>query len=85
MHLGGGRVVVRDTDRTTDSIVLRALLNHVNQRFRFSYVLGQRPEAREVPFTDFDDEDEDENSMSQQDAELFSNEEHGAARSLGYG
>lgn len=71
------RVVVRDTDRVTDGIVLRALLNHVDQRFRFSYVLGNGPKA-ETSVSDFDDEDEDENGMSPKDAEFFSDEERGA-------
>lgn len=43
--------------RASDSEILRRLLNHVNQRFRFSYVLGNGP----VPHsTDFDDADEEE-------------------------
>lgn len=42
----------------TDSELLRRLLNHVNQRFRFSYVLGNGPQSRVV---DFDDSDDDEN------------------------
>ena len=71
------RVVVRDADRATDAIVLRALLNHVNQRFRFSYVLGNGPKP-EKSVADFDDEDEDENGVSPKDAELFSDEERGA-------
>ncbi len=52
------RVVVRNANKATDAIVLRALLNHVNQRFRFSYVLGNGPKA-ETSVADFDDEDED--------------------------
>ncbi len=71
------RVVVRDADKAADSIVLRALLNHVNQRFRFSYVLGNGPKP-EKTVTDFNDEDEDENAMSREDAELFSEEERSA-------
>ena len=71
------RVVVRDADRATEAIVLRALLNHVNQRFRFSYVLGNGPEP-EKSVADFDDEDEDESGVSAKDAELFSDEERGA-------
>ena len=71
------RAVVRDADRATDTIVLRALLNHVNQRFRFSYVLGNGPKS-EKSVADFDDEDEDENGVSPKDAELFSEEERGA-------
>jgi ATPase subunit of ABC transporter with duplicated ATPase domains len=40
-----------------DSEILRRLLNHVNQRFRFSYVLGNGPQFR---VEDFDDADEEE-------------------------
>lgn len=40
-----------------DSDVLRKLLMHVNQRFRFNYVLGNGPRAGEA---DEEDEDEDE-------------------------
>ena len=73
------RVVVRDADKATDAIVLRALLNHVNQRFRFSYVLGNGPKP-EKSVSDFDDEDEDENEngVGPTDVELFPDEEHGA-------
>ena len=71
------RVVVRDAAKATDAIVLRALLNHVNQRFRFSYVLGNGPKL-ETSVADFDDEDEEENGVSPKDAELFSDEERGA-------
>ena len=71
------RVVVRDVDKATDATVLRALLSHVNQRFRFSYVLGNGPKPVNS-VADFDDEDEDENGVSPRDAELFSDEERGA-------
>ena len=71
------RVVVRDADKATDAIVLRALLNHVNQRFRFSYVLGNGPKS-EKSVADFDDEDENENGVGPKDAELFPDEERGA-------
>ena len=71
------RVVVRDADKATDAIVLRALLNHVNQRFRFSYVLGNGPKS-EKSVADFDDEDEDEDGVYSKDTELFSDEERGA-------
>lgn len=40
-----------------DPVVLRQLLNHVNQRFRFSYILGNGPTAVS---TDFEAEDEDD-------------------------
>ena len=41
-----------------DVEVLRRLLNHVNQRFRFSYVLGNVPIAA-VRDSDFEDEEEE--------------------------
>ena len=41
-----------------DAEVLRHLLNHVNQRFRFSYVLGNGPTATPRS-SDFDDDEED--------------------------
>ena len=40
-----------------DSEILRRLLNHVNQRFRFSYILGNGPLSR---VNDFEDADEEE-------------------------
>ena len=69
------RVVIREAEKAADTIVLRALLNHVNQRFRFSYVLGNGP-SPEKDISDFDDEDEDENGASLKDTELFSDEEY---------
>ena len=39
-----------------DSEILRKLLMHVNQRFRFNYILGNGPQA---PASDDDDEDDD--------------------------
>ena len=44
----------------TDGEVLRRLLNHVNQRFRFSYVLGNGPQSRGADFDDSDEEDDDD-------------------------
>ena len=41
-----------------DAEVLRRLLNHVNQRFRFNYVLGNGP-AAPAGSSDFDDDDEE--------------------------
>lgn len=41
-----------------DAEVLRRLLNHVNQRFRFSYVLGNGPAAASR-VSDFDDNEEE--------------------------
>lgn len=57
----------------SDAEVLRHLLNHVNQRFRFSYVLGNGPAASSRS-SDFDDEEE----KSEVEAELFSEEERDA-------
>jgi hypothetical protein len=53
-----------------DAEVLRRLLNHVSQRFRFSYVLGNGP-ATALRIADFDD-DEDE---SESEADPFSVDE----------
>ena len=71
------RVAARDAAKATDAVVLRALLDHVNQRFRFSYVLGKGPKSK-TSVADFDDDGEDENGVSPRDAELFSDEERGA-------
>jgi energy-coupling factor transporter ATP-binding protein EcfA2 len=57
-----------------DAEVLRRLLNHVNQRFRFSYVLGNGPVA-DSRSADFDDDDED---TSEDEASLVSEEESDA-------
>ena len=53
-----------------DAEVLRHLLNHVNQRFRFSYVLGNGPAV--APRSSDFDEDEDEPEV---ELELLSEEE----------
>jgi hypothetical protein len=50
--------------RAPDSKVLRRHLNHVYQRFRFSYVLGNGPQFR---VADFDDADEEEDAESPAD------------------
>lgn len=42
-----------------DATVLRRLLNHVNQRFRFNYILGNGPTAKGTDFDAEDDDDED--------------------------
>ena len=63
------RAIARNAD---DAAVLQCLLNHVNQRFRFSYVLGTGPKAT-TSVSDFDDEDEE----SERDAGLFPAEELG--------
>lgn len=42
----------------SDATVLRRLLNHVDQRFRFNYVLGNGPKDTKS-ISDFDDEDEE--------------------------
>ena len=56
----------RDAD---DTSVLRRLLNHVDQRFRFNYVLGNGPKT-EPDISDFDEESE-----SEDDVESFLNDE----------
>ncbi len=57
----------------SDDEVLRRLLAHVNQRFRFNYVLGNGP----YPVTsDFDEEEDDEDDDSGKwDARLFTTED----------
>ena len=56
-----------------EATVLRRLLEHVNQRFRFNYVLGNGPKAASsIP--DFDDEEE----KIEEDAEAVSVEDFGA-------
>ena len=68
------RAVLEAHKDADDATVLRRLLNHVNQRFRFNYVLGNGPKAMQgIP--DFDDE---ENEESEADAGLFPAEEFGA-------
>jgi len=52
--------------------VLRRMLNHVNQRFRFSYVLGNGPVAKGREFDSDDDDDLED------DVPLFAPEELGA-------
>jgi len=56
-----------------DAEVLRRLLNHVNQRFRFSYVLGNGP-STSARSSDFDDDEEE----SGDEAELPTEDELGA-------
>lgn len=58
-----------------DVEVLRRLLNHVNQRFRFSYVIGNGPAAA-VRDPDFESEDDEEESGGEPD--LLSADEHNA-------
>ena len=64
------RTIVRDTDDATDATVLRRLLNHANQRFRFSYVLGNGPKTNSG-ISDFDEEDDE----IEVDAELLPTED----------
>ena len=66
------RTIVRDAEDATDATVLRCLLNHVNQRFRFSYILGTGPKTM-TSISDFDDEDEEPEA----DVGLFPTEELG--------
>lgn len=47
-----------------DASVLRRLLSHVNQRFRFNYILGNGPDVKESDFDSEDDDDaEEENAL----------------------
>ena len=59
--------------RADDAEVLRRLLNHVNQRFRFNYVLGNGPAAAPLSL-DFDDDEEE----SEGEVDLLSEEGHDA-------
>ena len=52
--------VLAASRQAPDGEILRRLLNHVNQRFRFSYVLGNGPAAE---MADFDEADEDEETQ----------------------
>ena len=62
--------VLAAANKADDAEVLRRLLNHVNQRFRFNYVLGNGPAV--VPHgSDFDDDDEE----SEGEVDLLSEEE----------
>ena len=56
-----------------DAEVLRHLLNHVSQRFRFSYVLGNGPPVAPRS-SDFDDDEEE----SEGEADLLTDEERDA-------
>ena len=68
------RTIARDPD-TDDATVLRRLLNHVEQRFRFNYILGNGPKNK-TTISDFDDEDEEEDPGI--DAGAPSDEESGS-------
>ena len=45
-------------DGVSNDTVLRYLLQHVNQRFRFNYILGNGPKSAQS-YSDFDDEDQE--------------------------
>lgn len=47
--------------KAPDGEILRRMLNHVNQRYRFSYVLGNGPA---LATTDFDDAEDEENDSA---------------------
>ena len=68
------RAIARDAD-IDDATVLRHILNHVEQRFRFNYILGNGPKNKTTTF-DFDDEDEEEDPRT--DAGAPSDEESGS-------
>ena len=69
------RAIVRDANGATDAIVLRTLLNHVSQRFRFSYVLGNGPQI-EQRISDFEDEDDLLIEKEDENTNVFSDEEN---------
>lgn len=64
--------VLAAANKADDTEVLRRLLSHVNQRFRFNYVLGNGP-AVAPPNSDFDD---DEDGL-EEETELLSDGENG--------
>ena len=66
--------VLAAANKADDADVLRRLLNHVNQRFRFNYVLGNGP-AVAPRSSDFDDDEEEE---SEGELDLLSEEERDA-------
>ena len=59
-----------------EATILRRLLEHVNQRFRFNYVLGNGPKATSS-IADFDDEEDEEDEV-EEDAAPISVEDFGA-------
>lgn len=65
--------VLSAAKEANDAEVFRRLLNHVNQRFRFSYVLGNGPVAA-LRGSDFDDDEEE----SEGEPDLLSEEERAA-------
>ena len=65
-------VLAAATKDADDATVLRRLLEHVNQRYRLNYVLGNGPEAA-TSISDFDDEEEE----IQEDAGLSLDNEFG--------
>ena len=65
--------VLAAAGKADDAEVLRRLLNHVNQRYRFNYVLGSGPVV--TPHSsDFDDDEEE----ATDEPDLLSEEEHDA-------
>ena len=66
-------VLAAATKGANEATVLRRLLEHVNQRFRFNYVLGNGPEFKTS--NSFFEEDDEE---TKEDALFFSNEDFGA-------
>ena len=64
--------VVRNSQKVGDDVIQRHLLSHVNQRYRFNYILGDGP-VTSPSVRDFDDEDEVEELMEETDE--FSQEE----------
>ncbi|MGH2549452.1 MAG: hypothetical protein ACRDHN_08680, partial [Thermomicrobiales bacterium] len=62
--------------------ILRRLLNHVNQRFRFSYVLGNGPAAAVSDFDDADEEEEKEKEPDLLEGEGFKHVDLGETNQL---
>ena len=56
------RAVLEASRGADDAAVLRYLLRHVDQRFRFNYILGNGPRTR-PEVVDFDDFEEDRNEQ----------------------
>ena len=64
--------VLSAAKKQDDTTILARLLDHVNQRFRFSYVLGRVTGKNESSFGFEDDEEEVEERDSQEDLEASS-------------
>ena len=68
--------VLAAAKKADDAEVLRRLLSHVNQRFRFNYVLGNGPVVAPLD-SDFDDDEDDFEDDFEVESELLSAGENG--------